>query len=200
MNNEDWQDVQDAIDKPLEDKHPDILRRPLMGVEEQDEYLRLVKEFEKGIRYELRRGVTSEVLHDLVCECFARYTQEYGRWTPQTYGKDVAKRWLRANFKEEQVPHSNGKKKWKAKCPTFGSLTRQDSEGEDIAFDIVDASAIDDAPYMPENYSVFKATTDYEICLRYIERKDKQGNRFTEQERTQYESALRRLRKKAGTQ
>jgi hypothetical protein len=195
------------------EKHPDLLRRQLLiGEAEQQEwkeYLHLVSEFEKGIRFVLRRGVNTDIIHDLVSECFERYIATCGEWSAQSYGKDAAKRWLRANFKEEELPTSKGKTKhWVEKSPVFGKLARQNNEGQYIEYDAVDSGTEPKGwmgkekqcePYMPEHYTMFRATADYEICLRYAERKVVLGNRFTRAESAAYESALRRLRKAATT-
>jgi hypothetical protein len=194
------------------EKNPDLLRRSqLVGdaeKEEWEEYQHLLVEFEKGIRFVLRRGVSQDVMHDLSSECFALYVQTCGKWSPQSYGKDVANKWLRENFKEVELSTSEGETKvWTAKSPTFESLTRQTDEGESITFDVVDDPALEpegwmgkDKPYepfMPENYSLFRATADYEICLQYLARKGKRGNHFTRAESVAFESAMRRLRKLA---
>lgn len=197
-----------------DDKHPNLLRRQQFTVsteeeEEWAEYQRLLGEFEKGIRFVLRRTVDSDVMQDLVSECFAQYFQTCGQWEPQSFGKDAAKRWLRANFKEDTLETSEGEtKKWVAKAPAVTSLIKQNDEGEEyntvdyVAFDAVEPEGwmgkekpLD--PFMPANYSLFRATADYEICLLYQERKLNHSNRFTRAESTAYESALNRLRRAA---
>jgi hypothetical protein len=204
------------------DKHPDLLRRQqLIGTaeeEEWEEYQHLLGEFEKGIRYVLRRDAPTEVMHDLVSECFALYIQTcgciprrdgQGEWFPQSYGKDVANHWLTKHFKQVKLPTSEDEtEKWEPKSPTVGGLERQNDEGEyNIASEVSDDPALEPEgwmgkekphePYMPKTYSIFRATADYELCLRYMERNGKPGNRFTRAESSAYENALRRLKKVA---